>query len=152
MTKYFCCDGDSDIVIEADTPREAAQEFVDDGDWAAQESTWWCSVSVQEIDDAGEVVGRRERHKIAVDPEEPDCILEEHDWQSPHAVLGGLEENPGVWGHGGGAYIRQVCAGCGRYRLRDTWAQDPADGEQGLESVEYPEADERSLAWASSQG
>ena len=30
---YLCDDGNAGIEIEADTPVEAAQEYVDDGDW-----------------------------------------------------------------------------------------------------------------------
>ena len=43
--------------------------------------------------------------------------------------------------------IREVCGHCGLYRERDTWAQDPQTGEQGLQSVSYQEADADSLAW-----
>jgi integrase len=40
---------------------------------------------------------------VRLEPSEPDWQNEHlHDWQSPWSVLGGLKENPGVWGHGGG--------------------------------------------------
>jgi hypothetical protein len=50
-------------------------------------------------------------------------------------------------GHGGGVIIREVCAHCGKYRVTDTWAQRMDTGAQGLEAVEYREADDASLAW-----
>jgi hypothetical protein len=76
---------------------------------------------------------------VALDPDEPECSGGEHDWQSPHHILGGLEENPGVFGHGGGVIIEEVCMHCGCARITDTWAQNPDTGEQGLRSVEYSE-------------
>jgi hypothetical protein len=65
-------------------------------------------------------------------------------------VVGGHRDNPGVFGHDGGVIIREVCRHCAAYRVTDTWAQNPATGEQGLESVTYEEADEDSRAWAAS--
>lgn len=86
---------------------------------------------------------------IDIDPPEPDCVRgrDDHEWASPHDVLGGVAENPGVWGHGGGVVIREVCRHCGAYRETDTWAQDPGTGQQGLTSVSYEDADEASLAY-----
>lgn len=69
---------------------------------------------------------------------EPDCIDgHDHDWQSPVEIVGGIHENPGVWGHGGGVLVAEVCIRCGCGQHTDTWAQDPASGQQGLRSVEY---------------
>lgn len=70
-------------------------------------------------------------------PEEPGCAEDEHDWQAPHEIVGGIKENPGVWGHGGGVLIHEVCVHCGCGRTTDTWAQRPDTGEQGLRSVKY---------------
>jgi hypothetical protein len=64
----------------------------------------------------------------------------DHEWRAPLALVGGLPENPGVWGtQHGSVVIREVCARCGSRRttevragrkeevtvepLRD-WAQD----------------------------
>jgi len=96
------------------------------------------------------VVSRTERDSVtvALEPDEPDCADgADHDWRSPLSVVGGIAENPGVWGHGGGVIIREVCSRCGAYRVTDTWAQDRETGEQGLRSVRYEDADEESLAW-----
>ena len=131
---------------EADPDRAArrwAVEWARDGDWDVSRGTVWCSVRVERMDGGYE----RER-RVAIDPEEPACAEgHSHDWRSPYSLLGGLRENPGVQGHGGGAVVTEACAHCGRYRVTDSWAQDPETGEQGLESVAYRDADEDSLAW-----
>lgn len=213
--KYLCDDGNAEIEIEADSAEEAAQEYVDGGDWGDRSETCWIDVYVEQIivdgdqrrqqveaaieyvhshdDDTADadgvaeafeqffgsapdetddpwsdlcsaisdgdtvadhedmldpIRGDRECITITLDAEEPDCEDgESHDWRSPYSVLGGLKENPGVWGHGGGVVITEVCAHCGRYRVTDTWAQRPDTGEQGLTSVEYRDADEDSIAW-----
>jgi hypothetical protein len=88
----------------------------------------------------------RERITIEIEAE-PDCEAEEHDWQSPYEVVGGVKENPGVRGHGGGVIIKECCAHCGRYRFTDTWAQRRDTGEQGLRRVSYEDADEVSREW-----
>lgn len=44
-----------------------------------------------------------------------------HKWTREHAIVGGLRENPGVHGHGGGVVIYEACARCGCARITDTW-------------------------------
>jgi hypothetical protein len=82
---------------------------------------------------------------VEVDAVEPECSSDEHDWQTPHHVLGGLRENPGVWGNGGGVCCSYVCRHCGMYRHTDTWADDGHGGR--YTSTSYDEADDDSLAW-----
>lgn len=152
---YCADDGNAEIEIpDAESAEDAAQEYVDGGDWGDRSETSWIRVYVWQtalaLDDDGEPIDLtidRDSHTVTLEAEEPDCTEDDHDWQSPIEVVGGIEENPGVWGHGGGVIITEVCAHCGVYRVTDTWAQDPSTGEQGLESVEYREADEDSLAW-----
>ena len=100
-------------------------------------------------DEDSYVVGgeRAEARNYEIEPPQPRCSASAHDWRSPHVVVGGLEDNPGVWASGGGVEIVEVCAACGRYRETDTWAQNPDNGDQGLRSVKYREADETSLSW-----
>lgn len=151
-------DGEAEVEYPAaPSGREAAEEYVGDGSWGEPESTIWIRVRAWQtcltLTDDGEVIEERangEEHTIAVDPMEPECACEEHDWCSPHSVLGGLRENPGVRGNGGGVIAREVCAHCGAYRVTDTWAQDPETGEQGLRSVSYEKPDGNSLAWVAS--
>lgn len=145
--KFYVTDGNAGIVIEADSPAEAAQEFVDTGDWGEIESTDWIHVHVTPCDEDGTIKGERERITVTLEPEEPACTHDDgHDWQTPE-WLGGCSENPGVWGHGGGVQGTYVCGRCGRYKDWDTWAQDPCTGQQGLNSVSYREPDDASLEW-----
>jgi hypothetical protein len=142
---YSAADESSTVVeypAEA-SAEDAAQEYVDGGDWSEATTTMWHHVSVWRtvlsLDD-GKVVEERietDTHTIAVEPDEPECTAPEHDWAAPHDVVGGLEENPGVRGHGGGVTIHEVCRHCAEHRHTDTWAQDPSTGEQGLTSVSY---------------
>lgn len=97
------------------------------------EGTVWIDVSVR-----CEETGEERDGTVQLSPEEPDCIDDEdHDWQSPHELVGGCDTNPGVWGSGGGVVIHEACIRCGCRRTTDTWAQRPDTGEQGLTSVEY---------------
>lgn len=70
--------------------------------------------------------------------EEPTCPdHDEHDWQSPHEIVGGIKENPGVWGHDGGVIINECCMHCGCKRVTDTAAQRH-DGERITEVTYEP--------------
>lgn len=147
MPTYLCDDGNAEIEITADSAREAAQEYVDGGSWGHDDETFRVDVYVQEIDEDGDEIGDRECITITVEPDEPDCVDGEgHDWQSPYSVLGGLKENPGVQGHGGGVILKKVCAHCGRYKITDTWANH--GGQQGFTSVSYEDADDASASWS----
>ena len=133
-----------DIITAADAAEAlaAAKDNVDRANYDVS-GTLWIEVGVRNT-----VTGESDNSTVKLDAEEPDCEDgEEHDWRSPYSVLGGFKENPGVWGHGGGVIIREVCAHCGQYRITDSWAQRPDTGEQGLESVEYEDADDASLAY-----
>jgi hypothetical protein len=134
-------DGNAEIIEEHDSAHEAAQSYVDDGTWGDTSETQWISVRVwrEGIDEDGDIVCvDEESSKVTIEAEEPECTGgEEHDWRSPYSIVGGIEENPGVWGHGGGIMIQEVCMICGCGKTTDTWAQDPSDGQQGLDSVSY---------------
>lgn len=148
MSLYKCRSYGDELEIEADSMEEAAQEYVDGGYWGEHDKTTWVKVYVDKVwtEDMGEdAMTESDSFTIAIDPEEPECFEDEHVWCSPYSVLGGLKENPGVWGHGGGVIIKEVCANCGMYKITDTWAQNPENGEQGLESVQYKKANEDSL-------
>ena len=100
--------------------------------YSADTETIWIEGELQELGDS-EV----RPTVIVIHPDAPACVDEgDHDWQSPHHLLGGLPENPGVWGKGGGVIYTEVCMRCGTARTVDTWAQGPS-GEQGLHSVKY---------------
>lgn len=124
--------------IEADSLESAieqAKDWARDGNWELDGTTIWVHAYAVEIAAGGEETA----HSVTVqiDPEEPKCAGGEHDWQSPVEIVGGIKENPGVWGHGGGVTIQSACMKCGCGQLIDTWAQDPETGEQGLRSTTY---------------
>lgn len=130
----------------------ALADWLRDGDWDTSEGTIWVDGNALPLDPVtGDAITTPvfEVHvTVRIDPEEPQCATgREHKWSSPHSVLGGLKDNPGVRGHGGGVIIREVCKHCRRYKETDTWAQRPDTGEQGLTSVAYSEPDEDSLGW-----
>lgn len=76
------------------------------------------------------------------EPTAPDCTDgREHDWIATVEHEGGLAENPGVQGHGGGVIIHDHCKHCGVQRTQDTWAQNPSTGAiMDCTVVSYAEA------------
>jgi hypothetical protein len=128
------CDYDTVVASSAEEALEIARDNVDRANYDDGEDagTMWITASVR-----CELTGEEGSCRVALEPEEPECTEAAHDWQSPHEILGGCKENPGVWGHGGGVIIREVCMHCGCERVTDTWAQDRETGEQGLHSVSY---------------
>ena len=134
-------DGNAEVEMVSDSFAEAAQEYVDDGDWGDScLSTDWVTIYVWRRWILGDIVidEERESFSIAIEPQEPECLNESgHEWVTPYKVLGGLPENPGCWGHGGGIIQHEVCVHCGTLRTTDTWAQRRDTGEQGLTSITY---------------
>jgi hypothetical protein len=119
----------------AEEALEIARENVDRSNYSECKGTLWIDVRV-----SCEETGEDDSDTVTLDEDAPNCADgETHDWQSPHSLVGGLTENPGVHGHGGGVVIAEVCARCGCKRVTDTWAQNPETGEQGLHSVAYEE-------------
>jgi len=132
------CESGVEQQIEAEelsAVRAAAHAWASNGDYGHIDATIWVDTAV--IDEEGT---RVETVTTQLDPAAPRCVdgkRDSHEWKSPYRLLGGLKENPGVWGHGGGVIIRDVCMQCGCERTTDTWAQRRDTGEQGLESVQY---------------
>lgn len=139
----YCGDNSGcELEYPSDTaPREAARKYVESGAYTDFGTTTWITVYTYRYaaDDCGNL--RRvtlDRHTVTIQPQEPECdASDEHEWSSPHSIVGGLKENPGVWGHGGGIICKEVCQKCGCGRTTDTWAQNSDTGEQGLRSVSY---------------
>lgn len=131
----YADDGNAEVEYDSETsPADAAQEYVDSGDWGEVTKTSWVIVYTYRrgINSSGEFVKiGRASHKIALEATEPDCLDgHDHRWESPIELVGGLRENPGVYGSGGGVEIYEVCGICGCSRRTDTW-------EPGLTSVSY---------------
>lgn len=124
-------------VIEAASLKEAikkAKKSIDDSGYTF-DSTIWCDYWVRNENDPDDC----SKFTLSFDPKPPKCTEKEHDWQSPYEILGGLKENSGVWGNGGGVNIIEVCMNCGCGKHTNTWAQRYDTGEQGLVSVRYEE-------------
>lgn len=131
MTTYTCTDGNGDLEVEADSAREAAEEFASAFD--PDDITYWVKVYVTGGDFDGSI-------KVAVEPIAPKCAdgTREHDWTDDYEVVGGCKQNPGVYASSGaGVKMHEACRKCGCGKVTDTWAQDREDGEQGLTSVRY---------------
>ncbi len=145
---WYADDGNCAVHYEhATSGSEAAREYVADGDWGDGSGTAWVTVHYWQecvsIDDSGaRITGRYAEgsEDVAIEPGEPECAPGgEHDWRAPYSLVGGIKENPGVQGHGGGVICREVCVRCGCERVTNTWAQNPANGTQGLTLVSYEE-------------
>lgn len=138
MTKFLADDGNAEIEVEADNAEDAAQQYVDTGDWGEVKETTWIDVRTLDLSEPNST--EWVWHTIALEPEPPKCSdgdRDSHDWHSPIEIVGGIKENPGVWGHGGGVIIYECCMYCGCARITDTWAQRSDNGQQGLRSVSY---------------
>lgn len=139
--KWHADDGNAEITEEHESAQDAAQAYVDGGEWGDRSETRWITVYVwrEGIDADGEIVRvNEERIKITLAAEEPACTCSDgHHWAAPLAIVGGCKESPGVYGSGGGVTITEACLHCGCKKVTDTWAQDRTDGEQGLTSIDY---------------
>ena len=129
--------------------RKRCFEWIREADWGEGSHLIQASFKVEENDLEDEDECHDEWHSVGVEvhPEPPSCSEDEHDWQSPRSLVGGLDSNPGVFGNAGGVIIMEVCANCGTYKKTNTWDTCPATG-QVFESVEYEDADDSSSAWA----
>lgn len=78
---------------------------------------------------------------------EPICSNEdEHDWRTPHHLVGGIKENPGVWSLGGTKMsFEECCSNCGVYKQELHYGSQRNPDEE--DTATYSDADEASLAW-----
>lgn len=111
-----------------------AHEWAAEGDYNDPESTIWIDTLI--LDEDGDIA---DKVITSINPKEPKCISSKHDWQSPIEFVGGIKENPGVFGNGGGVIIIEACMNCGCKRTVNTWATRPDNGIQGLTSIKYDE-------------
>lgn len=139
--RWHADDGNAEVIYERDeaaSAQEAGDQYATDGEWGDGVSLLDVRCWRVGIDAEGDECDIDE-HTIAVTvgaETEPDCESGEgHDWQSPHDIVGGIVENPGVSGHGGGVTVTEVCMRCGCGRHTDTWAQDRATGRLIPDSV-----------------
>jgi len=128
---WLADDGNAEIETTGDSAAEACDKYVAQGDWGDVSKTTWVSVTAwrRGVDSDGDIVDvGEESHDVTIEPTEPDCASGRehvwHDWRGPQ-------------GHGGGVFYSERCLCCGCEKATDTWAQNPANGQQGLHSVEY---------------
>ena len=136
MSTFQANDGTDSWEVDATSLEDALDQSVEDvrncDGYDQNETTCWVRVTVTGEDEISDA------QTVTIDPVEPSCTTGgEHDWQSPLSIVGGIADNPGVWGNGGGVISKECCMNCGCQRKIDTWAQNPATGEQGLQSVAY---------------
>lgn len=105
-----------EVEIGAISAQEAADEYIDGGDYGTIETGEWSARHhVWARDQEGGVMFR----PVIVDPPEPPCTHERgHRWS---------EGEPR--GHGGGVILRRVCSRCGITWTTDTWHPDRQSGE-----------------------
>ena len=118
-------DGDT-LRVEADDFEAAEIELADwiGDNYPSEARTYWVRAYVTSPE------GRRTFVRVEVEPSEPECSEDDHDWV----------DGP-IYGSGGGVAWTSKCRHCGLRRRTDTWASDPQDGSQGHASVEYLPAD-----------
>lgn len=133
------------------TEEEAARNFVNTYFLRGPKTKWfvvmpygkgWCIYT--SADALGpEKRGDFEKHLVALEPEEPPCIIGcAHYWGAPRPVVGGLSHSPGIFGD----LIKNVCVHCGVYKT-DNMNDESGFGHHGMLSVEYAPADSKSLEW-----
>lgn len=132
------------------------REWIEGGCWEALSYDQTLSCAVVEIvrDEDGDIdedaTWEAKRHDCSgtlAAAEGPECSAGEHDWRSPFSLVGGIKENPGVWGSGHGKVsTKEVCACCGCYRMINYGATESATG-QNVTTTNYEPADDASRAW-----
>lgn len=111
---------------------------VDRANYGDGDATLWIDVRVSNPE-----TGEAAEAEVQLDPEPPRCTSPKgHQWEAPWPLVGGLKENPGVWGHGAGVILHRVCPHCGTRAITDTWATRPDTGVQGYTTVRYAPEEE----------
>jgi len=123
-------DGETEEVLRRSELSEYMRDWVRSGDWNNESKTAFVKCTAE-----CELTGEEVCETIAAEPDEPECIVDDHDWQSP-AFLGGLKENPGVFGVDGGVDVDECCMHCGCRRTTET---RPSDDGPRRTYVEYEE-------------
>jgi len=137
-------DSGASEVIDADNLEEAveaAKEWASEGEYTERVMV---SVYVRGLDEDGEHTDEYEDAEVEAGPEpkEPECLdSEEHDWQAPHNIVGGVKENPGVWSKGGTTLtFHRVCSRCGTHRHENSYGSQRNPGQ--IDTVSYEAANE----------
>jgi len=125
-------DGD-EITIDAETPEEAAREYLAHADaYCDLRATTWADVDTTDTD------GYTDSVTIQLDPDEPMCDDDEHDWVTPHEIW------PDEYAAGehtthraGGHVTTSVCSHCHMARSLGSHQQRPDTGQGGFSTISY---------------
>lgn len=149
MTTYsvWCdCDGERwDIEAESlEAALDAAEDKLLEYEWD-EARTGGVTMTVEVTDtETGETLSR----VIQIDPEESDIDEHhaeharnghEHAWERPHAVVGGIESNPGVWSTGRTTMIFASVCVCGAHKTEVCHGSQRNPGEADTTEIEYPD-------------
>jgi len=139
LRHYRTGDGTVDNVFQATGAVEAMDLAIDwwmEGSW---ENKTELDIFVQEInpwDDDMEFPMEWKTIEVGEDPPEPECTEDEHDWERPYEIVGGLKENPGVWSAGGTTMtFHSVCSHCGLHKHETQHGAQRNPGQ--LDTIEY---------------
>jgi hypothetical protein len=116
--------------------REQAEDWASDGEYEERVAV---EVTIREIGGEGETEWLQVEAGPLPEPPESDCGTgdEDHDWTNRHELVGGCEENPGVWSMGGTRMLSQhVCSRCG-IRKTETHAGEQRNPGELARVVEY---------------
>lgn len=121
METFTCSDIHTTTSIHASTPAAAAEAFCTDFDAPDR------SIAIRVVVTGGSLGEETEDVIVVIHPPEPRCHAacdDRHRWESPHALVGGIKENPGVWGAGGASIrIKEVCVLSGTMKTTTTPSQ-----------------------------
>ncbi len=152
MKSFRCSDDGYSEVIQADDLEQALARAFENWQGGSWDKYCVISVRVAELDEDGKETGEYDWVNVPCGehpaPPETECgVFEDnHDWVSPHEVVGGLDSNPGVWSLGGTRMVfLTVCECCGLYRKETSVGAQHNPGE--CDKVEYLPADEKSLEY-----
>ena len=127
MTQFSCWDDDcrEEVTIDSDTSLAAAREYLRECYGPAETHTIILRIYTRAHD------GATDAHTITLVPDAPPCsgASHAHHWRHKSVVA-----------NGGGVIEQDECRVCNLVCETDTWAQDPATGEQGLTTVTYIDA------------
>lgn len=142
-------DGGASEIIDADDLKSAvaaAKEWASEGSY---DERVMVSVYVQSVDEDGDDTDEYGSAEVEAgpEPEAPECAEgEEHEWESPHELVGGIKENPGVWSLGGTTMtFHYVCGHCGAHKHETCYGSQRNPGQ--CDQVTYEEADDDTKEW-----
>jgi len=129
LTMWIAGDGNCEAEVWAVDGEEAAEGFVDGGNWNVVDESVHITVEVYRTDADGDRVDR-DQHTISLHPMMPECIDgHSHSWEQSH-----------IHGNGGGVVCEETCSRCGLRMTTDTWAANPSNGEP-VTSISYDPAE-----------